>query len=216
MEASVAAGGAPAEGGEPGGEQQAPQVDFSPVLDRFGELENRLGQFEQRLPAPPEPEAVDEFAGLDLDGLLEPSGEMDPEAALRLMSQISSQQNQRAVQEAVAPLMERIEGMQINLDADALVTKYPQLADPAVHGPIVTQARELAQRLGDPSLASKSQFIEVMFQAEQARKYAAGEVPAGSEQFELENAGGGAPGASEPNVAESIVNARPRNQFWGV
>ena len=226
MEASVAANG----GADPGAaeaaatEQATPQVDLGPVLERLEALDGRLGRVEPAIAAlTPEQEAAeDPLAGLEALFAPEEPDPMDQAGldgraliqGLQAMQEQTSSQTQQQMQEALAPLMQQVSQMQVRLDAEALTAKHPDLEKPEVFQPVVENARELAQRLGQPELSTSAQFIELVYLSELAKKVAAGEVPAGREGFELEN-GGGAPSGDEPDSARRIVEARGGNAFWG-
>jgi len=216
---------APAEAGAPteGAEQAPPGIDLSPITERLDEVASSLGQrmdaFESRL-APAESEdaeedALGDFANEDFlgDGL-------DPEQAQRYLQQAIDQRVARGVQAALDPVLERIEGMQIDSDAKTLVEAYPELGDPKVAQDVVSAARQKAAQMGlDAKTANRPGFIELVFQAQRGEQYAAGEVPAaGLQHRNLESAAGAAPGAAEePSIADRIRSAgrRPQNAFWG-
>ena len=204
-------------------QQQDSGFDLGPVIDRVDQIGERLGSFEERFASRfEEPEAEQQDTGFeefDADGLLDDGGDMDPQAAQQLLGKIVDQRTGKAVQEAVGPLMQQIQDMQIGLDADALAQRYPELSKQEVAEPVVQAARQLAEQMGQPELARSPQFIEVIYKAQMADKYAAGEVPVGDEQeFDLESAAGSGPQGVEANIAERIVKARGRSSGsydWG-
>lgn len=222
MEASVAAGAA--EGAAPAAVEgtQAPSggLDLGPVLERFDGLGGRMEQMEQRLAAAFEPEAEegdDEFA-FNLDSLFEgqepeaAQGQINPAA----LQQLVQQGSQAQIERALGPLLARVQQMEVGLDAERLAAQYPDLAKAEVAGPVVEQAQKLARALGQPELATNTDLIEVIYKAQMADKYAAGERPVGGgQEFELERAGGAGPAqGDEPNIAERIVADRQKAQFW--
>jgi hypothetical protein len=203
-------------------EAASPAIDLSPITARLdevaGSLTQRMDAFEARLA----PEAGEgQGDELDADDLFFPEGEMEPEQAQRYLQQAIDQRTQRAVQAAIDPLIERIEGMQIDSDARTLVESYPELADPKVAQDVVDAARQKATAMGlDAKTAMRPGFIELVFQAQRAEQQAAGEVPVGDIQHRnLESAAGASPSApEEPSIADRIRSAgrRPQNAFWGV
>lgn len=202
--------------------QQEQGLDLTPLLERMDGIGGRLDSFEERFAdrfADQQPEQQDDsYDDFDVDGMLDSEGDMDPQAARQLLSQIVDQRTSKAVQEAVGPLMNQLQDMQIGLDADALAQRYPELSKPEVAEPVVQAARQLAEQMDQPELARSPQFIEVVYKSQMADKYAAGEVPVGDEQqFDLESAAGSGPQGVESNIAERIVAARGRKSGfdWG-
>lgn len=222
MEASVAG---------PDGGEAAPEAgtqestgggfDLSPVLERFDGLQSnfeRLQGMVEQFGRPAEAEQ-DEGQGdedFDTSGLFDLDNGMDPAEAQQLLAQLVDQRTQSGVDKAIAPLLERINGIQVGLDAEQLAAKYPALGTKEGAEPVVAAARELAEKLGNPALATNMQVIELVYKAQMADQHAAGERPVGAEKgFELERAGGAGPAAgAEPNIAERIVASRQNGEFW--
>jgi hypothetical protein len=214
-EAGAEAAGGEAAEGEQGG------IDFSPVFERFEQLTPRLEGLEQtvsRLAEPAEEEGGDEFE-IDLDSLYGPpeDGEqqerqLDPQA---LQSMIDARA-QQLLQQHLDPLQQQVRSIQVGLDAEALTARYPDLAKEEVAGPVVEQARALAEAMGNPALAQNTQFVEVIYKAQMADARAAGERPAGAEEgFELERAGGAGPAAGEePSIADRLIAKQQNGAFW--
>lgn len=212
MEASVAASDGAADAAEP--QEQASSLDLSPVLERFEDLGGRMERMEQQFsrfgePEGQEEEPADDFADFDLDG-------MDPQQAQQVLQQIVDARLQEALGQHIQPLSEQVRGIQVGLDADALVARYPELGKQEIAKPVVEAARAFAQEAGDESLATNTKVLELIYKAQMADKRAAGEVPAGGEQqFDLERGSGAGPAAAdEPNIAERIVKARQNDEFW--
>lgn len=224
MEASVAAtDGAPTEGAE-GTQESGGGLDLSPVLERFDGLTTKVESMEQlvnQLAGSGEQEGEGE-AEFDFESLYgDPQEDPEAAAAARLnpeaLQQLMDQRVQQALDAAVNPLMQQVRNIQVGLDAEQLTARYPALADPAVSGPVVARAQELAEAAGVPELATNMEFVETIYKAQMADKYAAGEVPAGAEKgFELERASGAGPQSQEqqPNIAERIVADRQKEEFW--
>lgn len=205
--------------GAPAGSEgtQDTGLDLGPVMGRFDELGSRTERMEQQLSEfltaqQPEEEGDDEF---DLSSLFtsddepEPEqqrGQLDPQALQALMDQ----RLQSALEERLGPVAQQVQGMQVQLDAEALTARYPELADQAIAKPVVDAARSLAVEMGNPDLAHNMKFVEAIYKAQKADRLAAGEVPVGGTQgFELERAGGAGPTAGdEPNIAERIIANR--------
>lgn len=223
MEGSVAATGSE---GAAGAAEQGTQgdaaggIDLSPVFERIDGLGSRFEQFQQTLAAQQQApadagdgnQAGDEF---DLTGLFDVDQGLDPQQAQQMLEQLMESRTQKAIEAATGPLMERINGIQTGLDAEQLAAKYPVLATREGAEPVVNAARALAEHVGDPSLASNMQILELIHQAQMGERAAAGERPAGADPgFELERAGGAGPAAEQPNIAAGIKSAGSRNGFW--
>lgn len=212
-----------AEGAQAGAQEgSATGVDFGPVLERFGALETGMGGRMERLEqallgGEQETEDGDEF---DLSSLFgeqedpaEPAGQqLNPQALQALIDQ----RTQAAIDAAMSPVMGQVQSIQIGLEAEQLAARYPELGDAKIAGPVVEQARALAEAVGQPGLANNMQFIETVYKAQRSDRLAAGETPAGGEQgFELERAGGAGPAAGEQqNIAERISAARKSTAPW--
>lgn len=225
MEGSGAAAGtegaAGAAEGTQGGEGAAGGLDLSGVMQHLEGLGSRMERFEQTFAQQAQGQQDGQDDGglggedFDLTGLFDVDNGLDPQQAQQMLSQLMQSHTQQAIEAATAPLMERINGIQTGLDAEQLAARYPELATREGAEPVVNAARALAEHVGDPSLATNMQVIELVYKAQRADKYAAGERPAGVEQgFELERAGGAGPTAEPPNIAAGILGARAGNSFW--
>lgn len=221
MEASVAAVGTEGAPGASEGTSDAGGggLDLTPVLERFDGLQSNVERLQEMFTqqqageGDPEEGGADEF---DAEGLFDLDNGMDPQEAQQLLAQLVDQRTSAAVQKALAPVMERVNGIQVGLDAEQLAAKYPALATKEGAEPVVNAARALAEQLGNPALANNMQVLELIYKAQMADQHAAGERPAGGDkQFELERAGGAGPAAGdEPNIAERIVASRKNAEFW--
>lgn len=224
MEASAAAVDG-AQGAPDGGQEQeaAGGLDLSPVLERFDGLQSnveRLQEMVTQFAGGEEGEGEEQADGgeddFDASALFEYDDDIDPAQAQQLLAQLVDQRTQAALDKSLAPLMERVNGIQVGLDAEQLAAKYPALATREGAEPVVAAARELAQALGNPALATNMQVLELIYKAQMADKHAAGERPAGADgQFELERGSGAGPGAGdEPNIAERIIANRREQAPW--
>ncbi len=196
--------------------------DLSPVLERFDGLGSRLEQLETRLAASFEPEAEEEPAddgfAFDLDALYGEPAEQAQQGAInpQALQQLMTQGSQAQIERALGPLMQRLESMEVGMEAERLAAKYPELGVMETAQPVVDAAKRLAESAGHPELVNNMEFIELVYKAQRADKYAAGERPVGGEQaFELERAGGSGPAAGDqPNTAERIIADRKGAQAW--
>lgn len=217
MEASVAADGDGAAEAAPAG------MDLSPVLSRLDEMGPRFEKLEaglQGLLGPEESEDDgDEFDFAQLFGA-EDDGEpeaqqqraLDPQALQALVDA----RTQQAIDSAMGPVMAQVRSIQTGLDAEQLAAKYPALARQEVAEPVVKAARELAEKVGKPELATDMGMLELIYKAQMADQYAAGEVPVGAEKgFDLERAGGAGPAqGDESNIAERVIAGAQKGAYW--
>lgn len=203
--------------------QDAPAgFDLSPVLERFDDMGSRMerieSQFSEYAQGEPEGEPEDEF---DLASLFgdEQGQEAEPDPRTlnpEALQQYIAQQVQRGIQEHVSPLSESVQGLTMRHEAAELVSKYPDMDKPEVAGPVIEEADQLAKSMGRPELATNMKFLGTIYEAQMARKYAAGEVPVGGKQgFEAERGGGAGPVAQDaPNAAEQMINQARETQWW--
>jgi hypothetical protein len=210
MEASVAADGA-AEGTQGTQETSSGGLDLTPIMGRFDELAPRLEQLEtnvSQLLGTGEDTDDDPDAGFDFESLYgEPEVEPEPAAARELNPQALQALVQQSIEAQLGPVAQQVRELQVGLDAEALVARYPELGQENVAKPVVEAARALATQLGNPALADNTQFIEAIYKSQKADKYAAGEIPVGAEKgFELERASGAGPSQSgeQPNYVERL------------
>jgi hypothetical protein len=225
MEASMAAEAGGGEGQAESAEVQAPQVDLSPVLQQIEQVGGRLGQVEALMNqfAPQEEaeepdaalEALQEFYGNQM-----PGGELDAETASRLVDGLVEQRMSSAMEQQLSPLIQQIEQLRSQSDAQTLLKAFPEMADPKVAEAVVGGAQQAAVQMGvDPSLARRPGFIELVYKAQKFDQRAAGEVPVGDlNNPALEPGGGASPRGGlqdSANLAQEIVAARGGNSFWG-
>jgi hypothetical protein len=226
MEASMAAGAMGAEGGEAAEAQGAPGVDLSPVLERIDQVGGRLEQFETMLgqmqpPADEGDEGADDALAALADlygGLQEQGAGIDAETASRLVDGLVEQRLGAQLNEVLGPVIQQVESLRANSDAQSLLTAFPEMSDMKVAEAVVQQATAAAQALGvPPELARRPGFIELVYKSQKFDQRAAGEVPVGDLQHQVLEAGGGASprGGQQTNTAQEILAARSGNSFWG-
>lgn len=202
-------------------EAQTSGLDFSPILSRFDEQGARFDSMEARfdaLTAEPDTETDDgfDFASLygeDPEQGQEAERQLNPEA---LQSLIDAR-IQAGIDAAVNPLGETVRGLKMSHEAAALVSEYPDMDNPDVFNPVVKEAEQRAQAMGlPPGTELNMQFLKTIYEAQMARKYAAGEVPVGGQQgFEAERGGGAGPTADEaPNIAQQVIASRQKRDYW--
>lgn len=196
---------APAETAAP-----APQPDMSGLFERFDRLEQQLA------PQEPEPEPIDNYAGL---GELGYSDE-ETAATRDVLQQILSGE----VQQAVGPLQQQIQRLQSELDYGDLESQYPALATEEGASKVMEGSRQAAVDIGRQiglspeqaqQLAMSPALMKFVHLASVGAERASQEQPAGQPGAELEQPGGASPPESEPDVNQAILGASPRTNVWG-
>lgn len=209
------------------GAEAAPQtteagLDLSPVLQRFDDLGSRTERMEQQLSEfltaqQPEQESGEEF---DFGSLFgdpeEPEVGQQPQVNADAMQQLIDQRAQTLLDERFGPLMERVQGIEVSLDAEALAARYPELGVRETAEPVIQAAQQLAEELGSPQLVNNMKFVEAIYKAQKADRLAADEKPAGADNgFELERGGGAGPAAAEePNIAQRVIAQQRDKSPW--
>lgn len=174
--------------GDPGIQQQAaPQFVIDPATGITYDLETGL-------PADDGGDYGAEMTPEDVEGLVE-------------------QRAREIAQEAVQPLQAEQHAQQLA----ALEEAYPALRDQATAESVVAEARELAERMGNPDAWRDPGVLENVFLAQRARERAEeeGEFPPTGEAEELEEPGAVATGGqSESDLGDKIVAAGGGRSFW--
>lgn len=227
MEASAAAGQAGGDGAAQGeGEGTADQQqgpDVAALAEQLGSLSSSqeamreaLQQIQQSPALREQAEAVEEqHPGIDLSFLNE-ADPFDPEALKTAMESVAQQTRDQVLQEHVAPLAERLDGMQFEQDAARLFAEFPELGDPEVAEPLLKPgglAEQMAMELGLPEqaakdLAAKPAFVRLAYMA--SRAAAAAQEEEGAESpaaAHLEGGSGARPGAQQVDLGDQIVGA---------
>lgn len=218
MSVSDAAAVESAAGGTEQGETQA-GLDLSPLTER---LEQGLGELRSEIASLRPVEAAEaetptdpwaqEFAGLFGEEEITPE---EQQLDARQLVQAIQAASQTQTQQALAPVMEQMQRLQGELDAQALIKEFPELEDSAVASKAVEAATELAQQMGVPQLGRSAALVRVAYLAAKAEGAAQSEVPAGGEHVGLESAAGGAgQAAQETDEAQRIVNAGGGSRKW--
>lgn len=194
-------------------EQQTPE--WQSAIEQLGDqLGSRFDEFADRFQQAPEPEqepSYDDFGGVDPNDLYDDEGDMDPEAAQRLLAQMTGQQ----VEKAVGPLMEKIHRMEVQRGAERLEQEFPELQEPEVAQATLKAVDDYAAEIGRPDLREDPGFIRLVYLAQKSSERASQEVPAGTAADGLESASGAAAPAPEIDPAQRIVQAGRGDSFWG-
>jgi hypothetical protein len=230
----VEAASVPADGGEAGQAAAPATPDLSsalqPVLDRVSELgssvNERLSAFESRLPGE-EPAADDNQFSDDLDPSLlgiGPNDDVSPEQAAQYLDQLvdkrASQITQTQVQQAVEPLIQELDDIRTEREAQTFLRQFPEFADEQRAEQFMQHAQSVVEQLGIPEeqagrLISSSSFLSIVAKAARHEEAGRSEVPADQAREQpLEPAGGANLGGGEQNPALDIVRAGSRNSFW--
>lgn len=222
----------PAENGGGQAEQaQAPAVDLSSVLSRVDEIGQSVGQLGERFDsfqpqAPPEQEQGSEYDDTEFD--FGPG--FDPEDPQQAQQWLDSLVDKRAktvaeqqMQAAVEPLMQQLDEITTEREAQTFLARYPEFADEQRAEAFMDHASQVVQSLGLPDevagkLVSSSTFLGLVAEGARKQEAARNEVAPQEQQrteHQLEPAGGANLGGGEQDPALSIVKARGGNSFWG-
>jgi hypothetical protein len=216
--------GTPAEGAAPAPAptESASSVDFSPVLDRVGELASTVGElqsgFQSFLQAQqPQAEEADPWAALMGEPEQDPYQQEPQGIDLQALQQTVEQRIQEGIQQGLSPLQAQMQQLTAERAREGLVAQHPQLKDPAIareteQGMIAAyraagQPDEVIQHaLSNPFLIS--QYIK----AAEAEKLAQGQAPAANDVPVTESAGGATPGGdgTNPNPVHAAFQGRGR------
>jgi hypothetical protein len=199
------------ENSTPEPQESAPSgVDFSPVLDRVGQLADQVGSLSERFesfgqPQQPEQQEEDPWASVWGDDP-EPEPQQpafDPAAVQAAI--------QAEIQRSVSPYAEQVQQLRTQQDLKQLYEDHPQLNDQAYRQDVSNEVTARAQEIGvDPSmLLNNRAFVDLTIKAMEGAKLAAQQQPPGA-VAELEAGGGANPGGANPdtNIAQEIVSAR--------
>jgi hypothetical protein len=89
---------------------------------------------------------------------------IDAETASRLVDGLVEQRLSGALSQVLNPVIQQVEALRSNADAQTLLTAFPEMADPKVAKAVIDQAAQAAQQMGvDPSLARRPGFIELVY-----------------------------------------------------
>lgn len=219
IDAGAPAGEAPETGVESGAQGtengNGAGLDTAALMARMDEVVGNTAQFmeriESRLPAgEPEGEQGQEtFDPYDVMYGAGESGNEDPEAAeaaarsdAQRIHALAQQTARQIVDSEMGPIRAQLFEQQL----DKFVQQYPAMGDEQVAKPIVAAAQAFANQHGLPNVSIS--LLETMYLADQARKQAGQEAPAGSNQeVPLEAGGGSLPGQPQVDPADAIVNA---------
>lgn len=205
-------------------EEAAPQVDFSPVMDRLEEIGGRLGNLEPLLaqngaesPEPEELPSLEDFLAQyeqePAGGAFEPTA--DPQALEEYLSrrdQQNREQWEREAEEKYGAPLQHIQQHLQNQSIDQLEEEYPALQDPAVAKEVAAETKALAQRFGvDPS----ADLVELVVLARAGRRAAEQEAPAGDPEVQLEHPSAARQQEQQEDPALRILKASGGGGPWG-
>lgn len=218
MEASVAAGGAPAaaqgaDGGE-SGENQATAPDYAALQSKFDAMEGTQKEmFEwmqsQAASTGDEEQGPEEaaLAEMDLSFLDDTNPAYDPEQAAANLASLIERAADQKVEARMAPIEQRVAAGETARAVDSLVAELPELGKPEVATEVIKTAKAYAEQMGRPDLAGDPQMWKLVYLAGRAadQANAEGEEPGVAH---LEGANGASPGGgSQVDLGDAIVNA---------
>lgn len=193
------------------GESQSNGQDLSQItslLESQGssqqELLDSLKNAPWNQPAEPEPMPdLSEFLNVE-------SPDFDPNAMAAQINQTVERLVNERLQAQVAPIQSEWAEHRTQLEAQALVGQYPEMAKAEVYNAVIPAAKELAESLGMPELANKPQFWGVVYAASTAQQQAQQEGTESSTAAFLEGGGGAGPATgNEANPAAGFGGPRP-------
>lgn len=198
--------------GDTGGEAAQSGPDLSALAQQLEAVaggQEELRTFLSQHPAlqtQQETEAAPAAPDIDLSWL-DQDTEADPAQMQERIQQSFAQYVSHAVEQANAPVMERMQAMQQETAIRDLVEEFPEIADPEVHTEVIRASQEYAQLLGQPQLGSDPRLWRLVFAAGRAFDAARQEGAEAPGAAHLEGGGGANPGGSQVDPADAIMNA---------
>jgi hypothetical protein len=189
--------------------QQATQQEMYDYLraQPWAQAEGQQQGQQEATPTTAQPDALD-LSFLNMDDPQFDPGQM----AERLGSLIEStvdQRVQQGIQQAVNPVNERVQQMQREAEAAALVGEFPEFGEQETAQAVLQTAGQLAQAAGHPELANEPWLWRLTYMAGRAADAAQeeqGDTPAPGH---MESGSGATPGGSRPGMtADDIVGAK--------
>jgi hypothetical protein len=224
-QAAGAAGAGAAEQGAGASAPETPDVaaligDFNGRIEAFGQ---QLASLAERIPEPsaPQDEEEDEQPTLQFsDEDFNDDGSLTLEAQTREIERIAA----RVVEDTLRPQREAEQQARRDAGFDSLEERYPDLADEQQQDYYLQKVQEyvgsIIRATGRPELAAMAmepETLETVYLAEQARKRAGDEVPAGADSGVTLDRGGTAPPPApskpEPDDGDRIVALASKSRF---
>lgn len=216
MEGSVAAAGQAAQGeaagqAAEGQQQQAAGVDvgqFAGQLDQLSQSHDQLFQMLQSAPwaqeGEGEGEAIEEPGELDLSFLDGTDPSFDPDQAAQRLAQTFDQRVEQKAQQLIKPLEQKLSSIdeqraddRRELEADRLVTEFPEFGDENVRSEVVNASFQIADAYGWGEVAKEPSFWRLVYMAGRAAQSANEEGTDGPQAAHLEGGAGARPGGSQ-------------------
>jgi len=208
MEASNAGLAAAGDAGQDAGADAG--VDLSQITETLTSLsqgQEDLRDFLQSAPWQAEAELAEPEAPEvpDLSFLDDP--DLPPDDLAERLTGAFDARSQQMVQQALAPLQEKIAEQERLAQAQQLVAEFPDLADAETASTVVKAASEWAQQIGKPEMANDPAVWRLVYMASRAAD-AANNESSGSPAAHLEGSGGpSAAGGQQVDLADRIINA---------
>lgn len=171
------------------------------------ELRNFLqsAPWQQQAETPAEPQTPEEPAALDLSFLDDP--DLPPEDLAERLTGAFDERSQKMVQEALAPLQEKISEQERRAEAETLVSEFPDLADPDTAEAVVHASRQWAEATGQPELANSPALWRLVYMAGRAAEAANSESSEAAAAHLEGTSGAGPAGGQQVDPADRIINA---------
>ena len=183
--------------------QQTSQLEGLATSEQLDELRSMIA--EQFQPQQPE-EPAEEAPQFNVD-LADPT--LDPAVAAEQLAQYVDQTAEAKVAQALAPVQAQLQELQSQQGADNLVAEFPALGNPENAQALVDFARQQAEIMGHPELATDFGFLRVAYLAARASEMAQQQNGAagGAQAATLEGAAGSNPGGTQgaAPTADSIA-----------
>lgn len=198
---------------ETGGEQTQDPGIVDQLSSRFDQLEGGLGEIRDWIQGqqPQEEQFGYEDAyqqQFQQQQQFDQYGQPVEQEPQQLDPQMVQQMIQQGINQGLAPIQQHLLGQQLNQLAD----KYPDMRNPEVLAKIDQRTGQIAQRLGNPNLATDPEIVEMAYMAHRAQELASQQTPAGQQQgeFSLETSAASPP--QEPvDPADELFGPRDPN-----
>lgn len=143
---------------------------------------------------------------LDLSFLDDPSLSSDQLAQQfkGLIDQGVQSRVERTLQQHISPLAERVSDMQLTQEAQQLTDEFPELGKREVASDVIDKARQYAQLLGDPSLATRPALWRLIYMSGKGYDAHHAEGAESPDAAQLEGASGAGPGGQQDLVAQIL------------
>jgi hypothetical protein len=175
-------------------------------------MEQQPWQQQEQEPGEPEPDPSMDLSFLG-DPMLAP--EQQAERLTQAFDQRVEQRAQQMLEQQLSPLREGLDEMRLERGAEQLVSEFPEMADPQVANEVVQAAHQYADLLGQPELASNTALWRLVYMAGRAADMHSQEGADAPGAAHLEGGAGAAPGGSQVDLGDLIVNGGGQDAALG-